>query len=251
MVNDEVRFAKILEDIKFSAGSAGGFIKEEEVKEAFEELDLSTEQLSMVFDFLRKNNIGINEPIGDNSSSANQGSNILKEYKEELGSLQSLSKSQLRAYSIAAMAGEEEARQKLLLHYLPQVVEISKLYAHQGFAPEDLIGEGNLALAEGVNMIDALEKPEEIEGMLIKLVMDAMEEYISDSIKLSSAGEKLAEKVNEVADAAASAARDYGRKVTVEELADESGLGVKRIKEAIKLSGNKIEDIDYNDESNQ
>ncbi len=248
MVNDELRFTEILEDIKFSARTNGGFIKEEDVREAFEELDLSKEQFSMVFDYLRKNNIGIGEPLSEEEYINSQERNILEEYDRELSTLQTISESEKEAYSIEAMAGDENAKQQLLLYYLPKVTGISKLYSTQGVPVEDLIGEGNLALAEGLNMLGALEKPEEIEGMLMKLVMDAMEELVAETEGAFRADSKLADKVNDVADAARELAKEYGRKVTVEELSEDKGLSLKKIKEAIRLSANKIEDIEYKDE---
>ncbi|MCR4788332.1 MAG: hypothetical protein K5888_07090 [Lachnospiraceae bacterium] len=248
MINDEIRFTRILEDVKSSARMNGGFINEEEVKKAFEELDLSGEQFSMVFDYLRKNNIGIGEPLSESEQLDQDERNILEEYKNELSDLDIISESEREAFAIGAMAGEEEAKQKLLLYYLPKVVEISRLYSTQGVPVEDLIGEGNLALAEGLELIGALEKPEEIEGMLIKLVMDAMEESINEAEGVRRDGTKLADKVNEVADAARELAGEYGRKVTEEELADGTGLSLKKIREAVKLSGRKIEDIEYKDE---
>ena len=100
MVNDELRFTEILEDIKFSARSNGGFIKEEDVREAFEELDLSKEQFSMVFDYLKKNNIGIGEPLSEDEYLGSEERDILKEYDRELGALvkkQDLTKDEIKA----------------------------------------------------------------------------------------------------------------------------------------------------------
>ncbi|MCR4989471.1 MAG: hypothetical protein K6A38_01220 [Lachnospiraceae bacterium] len=249
MKNDEIRFAEILEDIKYVARASGGYIKEDEVTEAFEELDLSKEQFSMVFDYLKKNNIGIGEPLTDDDMLSGEERNLLEEYKAELDGILAISESEKEAYSISAMAGDEDAKQKLMFYFLPKVVEISKLYSSQGVLLEDLIGEGNLALTEGLNMLDAIEKPDEIEGMLIKLVMDAMESIISDTVNENTADSKIVKKVNEVADAAKKLSEELGRKVTVTELSEESGLSVKKINEAIRLSGRKIEDIDYPDES--
>ena len=121
MVNDELRFTEILEDVKFSARSNGGYIKEEDVREAFEELDLSKEQFSMVFDYLRKNNIGIGEPLSDEEYLNPEERNILEEYDRELGALQTISESEKDAYSIEAMAGDENAKQQLLLYYQPLI----------------------------------------------------------------------------------------------------------------------------------
>ena len=62
-MNREVLFAKTLEEVKTLAKDQGGFVTEEQVKEAFETLDLDNEQLQMVFDYLVKHKVGIGEPV--------------------------------------------------------------------------------------------------------------------------------------------------------------------------------------------
>ena len=44
-------------------------------------------------------------------------------------------------------------------------------------------------------------------------------------------------------------AEELHRKVTPEELAEETGLSVRSIREAVRMSGNKIEDIEYAEDS--
>lgn len=247
MINDEVKFAKILEDLKYSAKNQGNVICESDVYDAFEELELSKEQIQMVFDYLKSHKIGINEPVDPDDMLTEEDRNILEEYTDELSNLETISPDQKRAFTMSAMAGDNEAKEKLVTAYLPQVVEIAKLYSSQGVMVEDLIGEGNLALAEGMGMLGALEEPDEVEGMLIKLIMDAMEGIIKDTLDESETDEKIASRVNEVADEAARLAKEYGRKVTVKELLDETKLSRKKIMDAIKLSAKNIEDIDYSD----
>ena len=53
-MNKEVLFAKTLEEVRKTAKEQGNCISEEQVKDAFAELDLSGEQLQMVFDYLLK-----------------------------------------------------------------------------------------------------------------------------------------------------------------------------------------------------
>ena len=62
-MNKEVLFAKTLEEVRKTAKEQENCISEEQVKEAFAELDLSGEQLQMVFDYLLKHKIGIGQPM--------------------------------------------------------------------------------------------------------------------------------------------------------------------------------------------
>ena len=80
--------------------------------------------------------------------------------------------------------------------------------------------------------------------MLGKLIMDAMEEHISEHVSNEKADQKVVEKVNKVADKARELAEELHRKVTVEELSQETGMSVNYIKEAMRMSGFQIEEID-------
>lgn len=93
---------------------------------------------------------------------------------------------------------------------------------------EDLIGEGNVALAVGTTMLGCLEKPSEVQGMLGKLIMDAMETFIAENVENEKADQKVADKVNKVMDAAKELSELLRRKVTVEELAAESKMSEKQ-----------------------
>lgn len=244
MKSNEKEFALVLEDIKYNARMAGGFIPEEEVRAAFDSMELSDDQFQMVFDYLKQNNIGIGKPLNDGEILSEEDRDILEEYKKELENLPVISDGELRAATMALMNGDTAAGETVLNYYLPKVVEIARLYSSQGVLVEDLIGEGNLALSEGIFMTDIVEEPDELEGILVKLIMNAMEELISGSQSENTKEQKVADKVNKVADKARELSESLGRKVTKEELAEFSGLSIKAIEEAIRLSGERIEDVE-------
>ncbi|MBP5263670.1 MAG: hypothetical protein J6Z33_04780, partial [Lachnospiraceae bacterium] len=124
---------------------------------------------------------------------------------------------------------------------------IAKLYAGQGVYLEDLIGEGNVALAVGVSMLGSQESAQEALGLLGKMIMDAMESYIRENTDAKKLDAKVADKVNLVADKARELSEELRRNVTVQELAEESGLSENAIRDAIRMSGFKIEGIDLNE----
>lgn len=242
--NQEIIFARTLEEIKQKARKQGNCIPKEQVMEAFAELSLNDGQMEMVFDYLKKRKIGIDEPANLDEYLSEEETDYLEEYKKELEMLDKVSEGEKEAITLSAMAGERDAREKLIHIYLPQVVEISKLYTGQGVFLEDLIGEGNVALSMGVTMLGALEHASEAEGMLMKMVMDAMEEMIEETVKEADTDQKVAERVNKVADKARELAQELQRKVTVEELAQETGMSQKTIEDARRMSGFAIEDLE-------
>jgi len=75
------------------------------------------------------------------------------------------------------------------------------------------------------------------------MIMDAMEEYIQENASHKKADRKAADQVNKVADKARELAEELHRKVTPKELAEETGFSEKSIRDAMRMSGFKIEDI--------
>ena len=204
MEMNQLEFAQTLQQLKDTARLQENMLTSEQISEAFESLSLTEEQMGLIHEYLNKNHIGIDTPAAQDNSACN----------------------------------------KLIEIFLPQVVEIAKLYAGQGALVEDLIGEGNVALSMGVTMLDCVESIEEIDGFLAKMIMDAMEEYISDDTDSHQTGEKVLDKVNLVNDKSKEMAEELMRKVTVAELAQEMQMDEEEIRDAIKLSANHMEYIE-------
>lgn len=242
--SQEVLFAKTLEQIRKQAKEQGNCIEREQVEQAFVSLSLSKEQLDLVFDYLEKHKIGIGEPVDPDEYLSEEEINYLEEYQKELALLEKVSEGEKEAITLSAMAGEAQAQKKLINIYLPQVVEIAKLYSGQGVFLEDLIGEGNVALTIGVTMLGCLEHAKEAEGMLGKMIMDAMEDYINENMAEEDKDKKVLSKVKKVLRKAKELSEELRRKVTVEELSAETGMSENAIREAMQLSGYTIEEIE-------
>ena len=237
-MNREVLFAKTLEEVKTLAKDQGGFVTEEQVKEAFETLDLDNEQLQMVFDYLVKHKVGIGEPVDLDDYLTEEEKNYLQMYLDEIEELDSISDGEKEAVTISAMAGDGDAQARLMTAFLPQVIEIAKIYTGQGVLLEDLIGEGNLALTMGVTMLGCAENAKDAQGMLVRMVMDAMEEYIAENADAEKADLKIVDKVNKVMEKAKELSEELHREVT-----EETRMSEKTIRDAIRFSGHKIEYI--------
>ncbi len=239
----ETAFAGILEEVRKTARAQQNFITKEEVKEAFSALSLSVEQMEMVYDYLRQNKIGVDETVDADSYLDEEERNYLDSYLEALQAIPAVTEGEREAVTLSAMAGDADAIKRLTEIMLPEVPQIAKLYTGQGVSLEDLIGEGNVALSLGVTMLGALEHADEAQGMLAKMMMDAMEDCIAVNAAEEKSDRKIADKVNKVADAANALKEELRRAVTVEELMEESGLSRKAIEDAVRISGGKIESI--------
>lgn len=242
-MKQEIEFAKTLEEVKKKARAQQNFITKSEVEEAFSALSLSDGQLEMIYDYLRQNKIGVDEPADADDYLGEEEKNYLDDYLEALQAIPKATNGEREAITLSAMAGDTDAVKRLTEIMLPEVPQIAKLYTGQGASLEDLIGEGNVALSLGVTMLGALEHADEVQGMLAKMMMDAMEDCIAASAAEEKSDRKIADKVNRVADAANALKEELRRAVTVEELMEESGLSRKAIEDAVRISGGKIESI--------
>ncbi len=250
----ELEFATTLERVRKLAASHKNRISSEEIKTAFASQQLSDEQFALIFDYLRSKKIAIDEEAlpedaatEDSAEEANLSEEdraYLQEYLDEIALLPILTDGEERALAMSAMNGDLQSQHRLIEGHLRDVVDLAKVYADQGVLLEDLIGEGNTALAMAVSNLGALEDPDEVPGTLGKMMMDAMERLIEETFDSSRTGNKIADQVNEVADKARELAEVYGRKVTPLELSQASDLSVEEIEEAFLLSGFKIEDIE-------
>lgn len=243
-MNKELLFAKTLEKVKDIAKDQGNCISEDQVQKEFEVLGLNNDQLQMVYDYLVKHKIGIGQPVNIDDYLSEEEKDYLQTYLDEIAALPQVSAGEKEAITLSAMAGDPDAQGRLTEIYLPDVVEIAKLYTGQGVLLEDLIGEGNVAVAIGVTMLGCLENASEAQGMLGKMIMDAMEDYIQETASNEKADQKIVDKVNKVMDAARELSDELKRKVTIEELMQETGMSRNKIMEAIRFSSNNIEYIE-------
>ncbi|HIV90092.1 MAG TPA: hypothetical protein H9744_00165 [Candidatus Eisenbergiella stercoravium] len=243
-MNQEMEFAARLENIRKLAKEQGGLIQEKQVRDAFADMHFDEDQMKLVFDYLAGQKIGIGEPLNPEDYLSQEEISYLDSWLESLSGLNDLTDGEKEAVTLSAMAGDADAKRRLTEIYLPQVADIAKLYAGQGALLEDLIGEGNVALAMAVEMLQSVQNASEAEGLIGSMIMEAMENHIAENVQQKETGEKIADKVNRVADQARELAESLGRKVTLSELADETGMSLFDLKEAVDLSGDAIEDID-------
>ena len=254
----ELLFAKTLEQVKKQGVIQGGHIDKEQVRSAFAELSLDEAQLILVYDYLEKHHIGVDkdaesaegtvseEASGTVSETAltAEETDYLQEYLEALKDLPELSSGEQEALYLSAMAGERSAQKRLIEIFLPKVPDMARLYAGQGVLLEDLIGQGNMALSEGVALLGAAENAKEAEGMLAWCVMDAMEKLVAEGAENRNADKELEEKVNLLAEQAKELAQDLRRKVTIKELAQEIEMQEEEIRDVYRISGYVIEDLE-------
>lgn len=245
-MKEENEFKECLSKVVRKARMNHNCITEEEIAEAFSGT-LSPEQLLLVEEYLKNTGIktGAYDEENANEEMMLEGRDVsfLQMYLDELELLPRRTEEEMTVYKKAALEGEEYAKKELVNAYLPKVVEIAKLYTGQGLTLEDLIGEGNIGLMMGIELLSCLEREEEIEGHLGKMVMDAMDSAIAEGNEEMEFDRQMIEKIEEIAAKAKELSEDLRHDVTVEELAAEAEIEAEEIRQALKLTGNRIEGI--------
>jgi RNA polymerase primary sigma factor len=245
---EESQFRQALATLTELAAKQTMCISEEQIAEQLGDMMQNEEQKKLLLDYFKSKRISVGDKAELDELLSMEEKDYLEEYISSLETIERIADAELSEIMKSAVAGDELAREIVLRHFLPQTVELARLYAGQGILIEDLIGEGNLALYEGVGQLGCLEATdkiaEEMEGFLGKYMMDAMERLINGEAEEKNSDEKMLEKVNRVADAARELSEIMQRKVAPEEVAAESELTLDEVLEAMRLSADKIEAIE-------
>ena len=247
----EKDFIERIEEIRILAKNQQNVVSKEQVDELFSDFAKEKEQMEHVYAFLKEQRIGIGVPQDMDAFLTEEEKSYLEYYMEELAMLPPMTDGIKQATIISALAGEREAKNKLIQIFLPQVVDIAKLYTGQGLYLEDLIGEGNIALVSAVEMLNCVEETKEVEPLLVLMVMNAMEEAIMQEESEQKEEKKAAKLVEKISELALELSEILNRNVTPKELVQESKYTMKDIKKAVFFSGGEIEHLDCNTIENE
>ena len=107
--NPEGQLQYILRSMVAAARKNRGMITRDQLEKALAELKLSDDQMKMVEDYLKQNNIGIDEPLDAEEKLSEEEADYLKDYTEMVNAIEQPSDGELEAVEIQAMAGEKDA----------------------------------------------------------------------------------------------------------------------------------------------
>lgn len=239
-------FLNKLQELKDGAYLQGGMVTSAQIDEMFS--DLSEEQKKFIVEYLEKNHIGIDEAIDPKSYMSESEINLLDMYTESLETIDYVSDSVKRVLMMDAIAGKKEAKEQLMQQYLQSVIDTARLYSGQGVDFMDLIGEGNVALAVAMEQLDCVEGPDDVEPLIMQMIMNAMEELCKEEGSSDDTMKKVLELVEKVQTKAKDMTEELLRKVTIDELSEDSGISRKKIKEALSVSETLYDYIEKDEE---
>ena len=231
------------------SGKQKGRLTTKEISDALEELDYDVEQVDKLYDTFEAYNIEIVEDDGGESIAPASNEELesvlsadgisiddpVKVYLKEIGRVPLLSAEEEVELAIRMSEGDVAAKKRLSEANLRLVVSIAKRYVGRGMQFLDLIQEGNLGL------IKAVEKFDHTKGFKFSTyatwwIRQAITRAIADQARTIRIPVHMVETINKVLRVSRQLLQELGREPTGEEISQEMGLPVEKVREILKIA---------------
>ena len=261
MTMDENTRAKYEEKIKTLLAMAKkkkNVLEYQEISDQFADLHLEEEQMDEILDALEKS--GIDElRITDDDDipdeelllsdedevdmenldlSIPDGISIedpVRMYLKEIGKVPLLSAEEEIELAKRMENGDQEAKKRLAEANLRLVVSIAKRYVGRGMLFLDLIQEGNLGLIKAVEKFD-YRKGYKFSTYATWWIRQAITRAIADQARTIRIPVHMVETINKLIRVSRQLLQELGREPTPEEISEEMGMPVDRVREILKIS---------------
>ena len=135
---------------------------------------------------------------------------------------------------IEKLAQQTEA-ELTLAYYLPKVVEEAVKLHMPGIFIGDVIQEGNVSL-----MLYLGEHKKATEAEVLEQVRAGIRVMLESHTEEKRHDKKMVERVNDLDETIKSMKEEYGRKVSVDEVAERMGITEDTVEDILKLAGEEV-----------
>ena len=156
-------------------------------------------------------------------------------YLKEIGKVPLLTADEEIELAKRMEKGDEEAKKRLCEANLRLVVSIAKRYVGRGMLFLDLIQEGNLGLIKAVDKFD-YTKGYKFSTYATWWIRQAITRSIADQARAIRIPVHMVETINKLIRVSRQLLQTYGREPTPEEIAQEMGLSVDKVREIQKIA---------------
>jgi len=154
----------------------------------------------------------------------------LQLYLREIGTVKLLTTEEELTLARRIRRGDKQAREQMITANLRLVVKMARSYQGMGLPLLDLINEGNIGLMKGVERFDP-EKGVKLSSYASWWIKQAMRRALSNTSKTIRLPVHVVDKLTQVRKAESKLHEIFGRVPTDEEIADDLGLNVRRIRQ--------------------
>ena len=245
-----VKFQEKLRELVSLGKKKKGILEIQEINDFFSDMELDSDQMEKVFDYLEANNVDVLRISNDDDDipddivmsdeddidvekidlSVPDGISIedpVRMYLKEIGKVPLLSADEEVELAKRMAEGEEEAKKRLAEANLRLVVSIAKRYVGRGMLFLDLIQEGNLGLIKAV---------EKFSTYATWWIRQAITRAIADQARTIRIPVHMVETINKLIRVSRQLLQELGREPTPEEIAAELDMPVERVREILKIS---------------
>ena len=270
MTEREVHFAEKLTELLQKAKTKKNVLNYSEIGDNFKGMEFTAEDAEKVLDFLEANGVDVlrmedtvrddevlllsdddEASIEDDADaeidvekidlSVPEGVSIedpVRMYLKEIGKVPLLTaEEEIELSKQMELGGEEgkRAQQRLAEANLRLVVSIAKRYVGRGMLFLDLIQEGNLGLIKAVEKYD-YRKGFKFSTYATWWIRQAITRAIADQARTIRIPVHMVETINKLIRVSRQLLQELSREPTPEEIAEEMGMSVERVREIPKIS---------------
>ena len=238
-------------------GRISGTLPYDEFEEAFEDEDISPEQIELAYDKIEDANIDVidtvegsdlesiaSEDIAETDSKLvdTEGTTVddpVRMYLKEIGRIPMLSIEEETELAKRMAEGDEEAKHKLEEANLRLVVSVAKRYVGRGMQLLDLIQEGNLGLIKAVDKFD-YRKGFKFSTYATWWIRQAITRAIADQARTIRIPVHMVETINKLVRVNRQLLQELGREPRHDEIAKAMGVSEEKVREIIKIAQDPV-----------
>lgn len=245
---DKIKFMETLRSVAEVAQVAEKPLTREEIISYFDDIELTDEQLTMVFQYLQNSTLSeegndqqehptkVESPKeNDEFEQSVANSKFLSMYLEDIDGLATLTKSEVQALYVRLIDGDGSVISKISDDWLLRVVDLAKTYSAHKVNYEDLIQEGNIGLISGINQLLGIKKMIDVEEYLKESIQKAMEDYIDEISSTDDWEATIIAKTTLINEAKKHLAEENVAIPSNKELADYTKLPEQEIEDIMRL----------------
>lgn len=250
MSESEVSKRAIVKDL-LERGKKNGMLSFKEIMDAFEEIEITPEQIDKVYETLEKAGIEIvgdidkeleeielSEEKDDDDLTIPEGISLddhVKMYLKEIGKVDLLDGDEEVELAKRMAQGDEDAKRRLAEANLRLVVSIAKRYVGRGMLFLDLIQEGNLGLIKAVEKFD-YTKGYKFSTYATWWIRQAITRAIADQARTIRIPVHMVETINKLIRVSRQLLQELGREPQPDEIARELNMSPEKVREILKIA---------------
>ena len=265
MEENIAKFGEKLKQLVAHGKKNKSILELQEINDFFSDMELDAEQMEKVYEYLEANHIDVLRVSGDGDGieelddvddsdivltdeddvdmekidlSVPDGISIedpVRMYLKEIGKVPLLSADEEVELAKRMAEGDEDAKKRLAEANLRLVVSIAKRYVGRGMLFLDLIQEGNLGLIKAVEKFD-YHKGFKFSTYATWWIRQAITRAIADQARTIRIPVHMVEIINRVMRSSRRLIQELGREPTVQEIADQVHMPVKRVEEVLNMA---------------